>query len=624
MDLVYFFSHAVSVATLFSACIERIENLELVQLSPAEALEYRLLLKVEVQNCLLLRWTDTAGLCEVDFRKRSLHLDDDFLRPIIDRFLLDIADLFKDGRDVHSRYGLHRIETSTSSTSSKYSITIALKRLPQFKKQCETFRVAMKAEPEGFIPKGRRGIHDTKRFFVLMDKLRAHDNKLKNGIQWTYEDSVKCVEVFKAGPDCSGVLVGENRCEKHSSWLESIKYAAIPQVSFKAPSGDEYYKLDDSRSPMRSFPRQPVPEKPERYTGPPSAEPKVDNSVLAEFDALFANMTSPAPRAVNGTWTHRPLRSVFECAVCFDSLPTSSFPSQPISPNCDHTSLADPMTSICLSCLQQALGSQLDGTGPEGLKCPLCHACLNYPEIRRWTTPETFERFDGLIGRAAAQSDPNFVWCSAGCGMGQIHVGGSNAPIVHCIKCGVLTCFNHQNARWHEGLTCHEFENPRAAEEWLRRDAAAQEEIAQKDRRRQAKQEEARKTYEREIRAVRDREKERAKRRAEEMKGELEVRNSSKQCPGRGCSYRITRTDGCKHMTCTKPFSFPALPFVVCYLYRCMLPARTGPFWLLNDGVVERHGSSTDHEILGSRCRQQWCYICGQVWKKGHLDVYCG
>jgi hypothetical protein len=32
--------------------------------------------------------------------------------------------------------------------------------------------------------------------------------------------------------------------------------------------------------------------------------------------------------------------------------------------------------------------------------------------------------------------------------------------------------------------------------------------------------------------------------------GESAVRKTSKPCPGRGCTYRVTKLDGCKHITC--------------------------------------------------------------------------
>lgn len=51
----------------------------------------------------------------------------------------------------------------------------------------------------------------------------------------------------------------------------------------------------------------------------------------------------------------------------------------------------------------------------------------------------------------------NFVWCTGGCGFGQIHESGNDHPIVTCRHCGHRSCFHHQTA-WHEDLTCDEFD----------------------------------------------------------------------------------------------------------------------------------------------------------------------
>jgi hypothetical protein len=42
----------------------------------------------------------------------------------------------------------------------------------------------------------------------------------------------------------------------------------------------------------------------------------------------------------------------------------------------------------------------------------------------------------------------------------------------------------------------------------------------------------------------------------EERSGELLVLKSSRPCPGPGCSYRVSKEDGCNHMTC-KTLSLP-------------------------------------------------------------------
>lgn len=55
-----------------------------------------------------------------------------------------------------------------------------------------------------------------------------------------------------------------------------------------------------------------------------------------------------------------------------------------------------------------------------------------------------------------SQAD-NFIWCTAGCGSGQIHDSDSSHPIVICLHCGRRSCFQHQ-VPWHESLTCKEYD----------------------------------------------------------------------------------------------------------------------------------------------------------------------
>lgn len=55
-----------------------------------------------------------------------------------------------------------------------------------------------------------------------------------------------------------------------------------------------------------------------------------------------------------------------------------------------------------------------------------------------------------------SQAD-NFIWCTAGCGSGQIHDSDARHPIVTCLHCGQRSCFQH-NVPWHEGLTCKEYD----------------------------------------------------------------------------------------------------------------------------------------------------------------------
>jgi hypothetical protein len=270
-----------------------------------------------------------------------------------------------------------------------------------------------------------------------------------------------------------------------------------------------------------------------------------------------------------------------ECIACNETLPPSSLPPQAITSSCDHSSADRIDSRICLSCLSEHLRVQLESNGPDSLSCPICYSRFEYGDVRRWTSEDAFRRYDSLKARSAMQSDGNFVECSAGCGAGQLHTGGVESPIVICHRCGARTCFVHQNARWHKGLTCHEFDNPAAAEERRRKEAAEEEEVrrhaAEEEgrQRREEEEKERKRQQEKELAVIRHQEEERAKRRKEEVEGEAEVLSSSKPCPGPRCTYRVTKTTGCKHISCT-------------------------------------------------RCSYEWCYICLKPWVSGHLAVACG
>lgn len=209
--------------------------------------------------------------------------------------------------------------------------------------------------------------------------------------------------------------------------------------------------------------------------------------------------------------------------------------------------------------------------------------------------------------RQAVSLDPNFVWCcNPRCEAGQVHESGANAPIVICHSCNSRACFVHQVA-WHEGLICEEFDNPELAEERRRRELNMQQALRNQKRnqeeqvRLQIQDDEAlaRNLEEREAprgeeegtrrqksrgqtaearMAQRQVEAERfsrleaerlameqlqeehqrrqaglakqKQRRREEKLGESVVLESSKQCPGPRCSYRVSRAGGCKHMSC--------------------------------------------------------------------------
>ena len=112
----------------------------------------------------------------------------------------------------------------------------------------------------------------------------------------------------------------------------------------------------------------------------------------------------------------------------------------------------------CLSCLATHLASQLESNSPKSFTCPQCRGALPYASIQQYAKPETFAKYDKLLARNGLSNEPNFCWCTAGCGSGQLHQEGRENPLMICVNCRGKTCFTHQ-APWHDGLTCREFDN---------------------------------------------------------------------------------------------------------------------------------------------------------------------
>ncbi|KAH8160308.1 hypothetical protein CIB48_g7944 [Xylaria polymorpha] len=146
------------------------------------------------------------------------------------------------------------------------------------------------------------------------------------------------------------------------------------------------------------------------------------------------------------------LAEEIECIICIENIPRRGFPKSPISPVCSHE------TQCCLNCLATHLTSQLESNSPKYFTCPECRGALPYASIQQYAKPETFTKYDKLLARNGLSEEPNFCWCTAGCGSGQLHLEGRENPLMICTNCRGKTCFTHQ-APWHDGLTCREFDN---------------------------------------------------------------------------------------------------------------------------------------------------------------------
>ena len=259
-----------------------------------------------------------------------------------------------------------------------------------------------------------------------------------------------------------------------------------------------------------------------------------------------------------------------ECVVCAETLKGRDFPDGRITGTCTHES------TTCNGCIAQHIRVQLDTRTWGQLSCPECPSPMTYADVQRFAAADTFQRYDALAMRDGIATDAQFRWCPApGCGSGQIHNEGADAPIITCVDCGARSCFTHQRL-WHEGLTCEEVETGASPssrgrrltpqeradrematslqreEEEANRAAATQMQrerdlAAERERQERAREEE-------ENRKARKAQKVLARQRAEELASEREIQGISKACPGKRCTWRIQKNDGCDHMTCEPPY----------------------------------------------------------------------
>jgi uncharacterized protein YfiM (DUF2279 family) len=151
----------------------------------------------------------------------------------------------------------------------------------------------------------------------------------------------------------------------------------------------------------------------------------------------------------------------------------------------------------------------------------------------------------------------NFVWCTSGCGSGQIHETGSEQPIVSCLHCSHRSCFVH-NVAWHENLSCAEYDQLIADPENFRsqieiaNDEWAAQQRAQEDADRamaqgleaeeQAEIAKERKEMERAKRAAALARKIAARQKKEEELSNHTVSRTTKPCPG--CGWAIEKNKG--------------------------------------------------------------------------------
>jgi hypothetical protein len=155
----------------------------------------------------------------------------------------------------------------------------------------------------------------------------------------------------------------------------------------------------------------------------------------------------------------------------------------------------------------------------------------------------------------------NFIWCTAGCGSGQIHDSNNHHPIVTCLHCEKKSCFVH-NVPWHEGVSCREYnrilEDPEYSSPRVEKNAPSARRERNRDgvdgmTRRSATSEDAvgrHRDFKRKQRRDREKLEEAAvrlrenmfRRRRDEVKSAETIRRTTKPCPG--CGTSIEKSSG--------------------------------------------------------------------------------
>ncbi|ORY56900.1 uncharacterized protein BCR38DRAFT_355178, partial [Pseudomassariella vexata] len=275
-----------------------------------------------------------------------------------------------------------------------------------------------------------------------------------------------------------------------------------------------------------------------------------------------------------------------DCSICTDSKPLPEFPICSVSKLCTHPPEA------CLECITTSIKTDFTNKRWDQIHCPECHAPMEYQEVELYADKDTFAKYSTIAFRSAVGKSPDFIWCPANCGSGQVHETGDDRPIVCCVQCKHKFCFRHQVA-WQKSLSCEEYdrflEDPEtfrscvdldneAAENMAQAELSVRQEQEERDRifalslleaeqAEEARRQAERSRFERERReaaerarteAARETERKRlnqtkadaARKKMEEDASQATVQKTTKPCPG--CGWAIEKNEGCAHMTCAK------------------------------------------------------------------------
>jgi hypothetical protein len=221
-------------------------------------------------------------------------------------------------------------------------------------------------------------------------------------------------------------------CQKCIKSKDKSKYQLIHELQHEKT--DQQKKPDFLKTKKKEKPK-PKPKSIPKPKSKPKSKPK------------------PQPKS-----KPQPQPKLITCNVCMEQFPTNEL-SCPTS-KCTHKA------ETCNECLRGHIAEEVNGKGiTRQINCPHpdCGKTLEHHEIQKICMGSqhgrlTFQRFDNLLFRRTVESMPEFLWCSGeNCGSGQIHVGGTDTPIMRCNGCNHKTCAVHK-VSYHDGLSCTEYD----------------------------------------------------------------------------------------------------------------------------------------------------------------------
>ena len=187
------------------------------------------------------------------------------------------------------------------------------------------------------------------------------------------------------------------------------------------------------------------------------------------------------------------------CYTCLEQLSSSNAPRN-ITIQCEHSIRA------CHQCLRKCVIAQAESTTLDKIRCPECHAILQYQNMQEFAPADLLNRWELLQIRKAIPTDERFICCAhEGCNFGGVCNPAVDSFVI-CSGCNHRTCVSCETPH-HDGLTCAEAKKGRVAE-----------------------------------------------RQREENKTEnyfAENKDGIKICPNKECGAALMKSDGCDHFTCS-------------------------------------------------------------------------